>query len=200
MHQGIAAAAAAAVALLASCSSGSTETPAAVASPGPATTAATTPAATRATAAKPARLGLCPANPPRNGDLSDQGEQVGRVGASSSTMLDANGDRLYCLAVTKVERASNGVIVTVLLVNQAGKPVDLDGENAPGLPVLTYGEDGTKAELVSSFSEGERGSSYFDGVVGPARRRTAEYAFVAPSGRQQVSVSLLGFSWDGTVS
>jgi hypothetical protein len=143
---------------------------------------------------------LCPADPPRNGELSDQGEAVGRIGATSSTFTEiATGKDLYCLAVTKAERAPNGLIVTVLLVNRAGRPFDLEGENGPDLPVLTYGADGVEAARVGSFAEGERGHSYFAGVVPPGGRRTGEFAFEVPAGRQAVVVSMLGFAWRGTV-
>lgn len=82
--------------------------------------------------ATPPRAALCPARPPANGPLDDQGEQVGKIGASSSTYVDDSGRLLYCVAVVSARRVGGTVLVTVRVVNGVVADDSLTGSRLRG--------------------------------------------------------------------
>lgn len=64
----------------------------------------------------------------------------------------------------------------------------------------SHGPDGTIAEQVSSWLEGERGQTPLDGAVPHGSIRTGEYAFKVPAGRQRIAVSLKLADDDGAAT
>jgi hypothetical protein len=138
---------------------------------------------------------LCPAKPPTNGDLTDQGEQVGRIGASSSTFADDAGI-VYCAAVLAAARHGRDVVVTVRVVNHGSRTVDV-GEGEDQLQVtLSYGSSGQQG--LESLA-----GARIQGVVPPGGVATGTYAFEVPAGQTQVRVSAgpagAAAVWAGTV-
>ncbi len=174
------AAAGALAVLLAACSGTPAPAP-------PAGTPASVPATAAASPTRPAprpRVPRCPAVAPVNGPLTDQGERVGKVGASSQTYDDPGraGVR-YCVAVLSVVRSGVDAVVTVEVANRGGVPVDVGA-----------GVDKTVVELAYGSVPAERDFAPADavavsGVVPPAGSLTGRWAFTVPPGRWPVAVS-----------
>lgn len=185
------------IGIIAGCAGGGNDPQASDSSPGtgqvvqPEETGQPTPSATpssttKAPAKTPGRVGLCPANPPKNGPLTDQGEDVGRFGTSSYTYnSETDADKAgLCVAVLKVERVtfsqyasgaedtgSHGIAVTVQIVNNDKRPYDLSATQV----VVAAGAAGTELESVYDTDKGYEGG--FSGSVSSKRRATGKYAF-----------------------
>jgi hypothetical protein len=126
---------------------------------------------------------VCPPDPPRNRDLDDQGEQVGRIGASSNSYSDPDQPGLlYCVAVMAVKRSGADVIVTVRVVNHGSTLMNLDNNDQIKVGLSYAGE-------VAKQDFGVDVTALAGVLPGGGQQLNGKYAFTVPQSVREVTVS-----------